>query len=86
MGPSGSAVTSAGVPLVLGFAESFHGDWAGERAGGGLGGVIEGNFDGVWIFLVFVDDQEGPFAVGTVDGIGGDEIVAGAIADVASRR
>lgn len=73
----------AGMPLILRFAEGFYGERAGEGTGGGLRCVIEGDFDGVRIFLVLIDDEERPLAIRAMDGVGSDERVAGAISNVA---
>lgn len=44
------------MPLVLAFAEGFHGHLTGEETGSGWRAIVEGNFHVVCVFLIFVDD------------------------------
>ena len=80
-----SAAIEPGMPLVLRFAECFHRDRTGEGTGARRGGVGERDVHLVRIFLILVDDQQGPRAVRARGGVSRDQNVVGSIANVAFR-
>src|SRR6266478_3369856 len=70
------------MPDILGFAESCYRNGASKSSDGFFFCVIERNAHGVRVFLVLVDDEQRPLAIGPQRRVHGDENMACSITNV----